>query len=112
MSPGAGGTRGSPPPHAPAHGYRHHHPEDGMELRFDAELGVYVVVDLPLHYYLDGQYLRWDQDRWFGSTHLDGPWEIHPLTRLPPGLRIQHGHGGPRKGPRDRGRAPPANAGK
>ncbi len=40
VSPGAGGHRGNPPPHAPAHGYRHYHPADGMELVFDSELGV------------------------------------------------------------------------
>ncbi len=92
MSPGAGGKHGAPAPHAPAHGYRHHHPADGMELRFDAELGVYTVVDLPRHYYLDGQYLRWSGGRWSASTHLDGPWKTRAAKRVPPGLQKKSGH--------------------
>jgi hypothetical protein len=56
-----------PPPWAPAHGYRHKHAQ-GMELVYDAQLGVYVVVGR------DGLYFR--HDRFY--------------RRLPPGLRKQH----------------------
>ena len=91
FSAGAGGHyRGSPPPHAPAHGYRHHHPADGMELAFDSELGAYVVIDLPLHYYRNGLYLRFDEGRWLASAHLDGPWKVYSQSELPPGLRAKH----------------------
>ena len=53
-----------PPPHAPAHGYRrkqqqaYHHQGGDAKLAFDSDLGVYVVLDLPHHYYFDGVYLR------------------------------------------------------
>ena len=91
-STGSGGHyRGTPPPQSPAHGYRHHHPADGMELVFDSELGAYVAVDLPLHYYRDGVYLRFDDGRWFASTHLDGPWNAYSASELPPGLRAKYG---------------------
>lgn len=89
---GAGGAqrRGSPPPPAPAHGYRDHHPADGTELVYDAELGVYVAPDLPHHYYRDGWYLRFDRGSWFASTHLDGPWQPRSESALPAGLRTKH----------------------
>ena len=32
-----------PPPHAPAHGYRHKHP-DGVELVYKSNIGGYAVV--------------------------------------------------------------------
>ena len=62
-----------------------------MELAFDSELGAYLVVDLPLHYYRDGLYLRFEDGHWFASTHLDGPWNLHSESELPPGLRAKHG---------------------
>ena len=58
--PHARGRGHGPPPHAPAHGYRHKAQRHGAELEFDSGLGVYVVVGVPLHYYLDGLYLRLD----------------------------------------------------
>ncbi|MEE9551944.1 MAG: hypothetical protein V3V89_02760, partial [Gammaproteobacteria bacterium] len=45
-----------PPPHAPAHGYRHKH--HGHDLEFDSHLGVYVVVGLASVYFLDGLYYK------------------------------------------------------
>lgn len=91
MSPGTGAKHGTLPPHAPAHGYRHPHPADGMQLRYDAALGLYGVVDLPRHYYRNGQYLRWSDGQSFASTHLDGPWGAYAAERVPPGLRKQAG---------------------
>ena len=46
-----------PPPHAPAHGYRHKH-QHGVELVYSSELGVYVVVGFPNHYFSEGHYFR------------------------------------------------------
>ncbi|MFQ5585276.1 MAG: hypothetical protein ACE5GF_00390, partial [Thermodesulfobacteriota bacterium] len=39
-----------PPPHAPAHGYRHKH-RHGVELMFDGGLGVYIAVGLSGIYF-------------------------------------------------------------
>lgn len=83
---GAGsGRKHGPPPHAPAHGYRHKH--HGVELVFDSEWGVYVVVDFPSHYYCKGHYYRLRESRWVRSVHIDGPWKSVSEKSLPPGLR-------------------------
>jgi hypothetical protein len=95
-----------PPPHAPAHGYRAKHgPGDSVQLVFDSRLGVYVVVDLPDHYFWDGFYLRVEDGRWYASVSLDGGWEPRSVKSLPPGLRkkVARGKGkgrgpGPAKG--------------
>jgi hypothetical protein len=51
-----------PPPHAPAHGYRHHAAD--VDLRYDAHLGVYVVIGHPHHFFHDGHYYRRVASRW------------------------------------------------
>jgi len=88
-----------PPPHAPAHGRRakhgqgHHHGDGAAEagLVFDAALGVYVVVDVPDHYFWDGVYLRVENGRWYSSVDLDGGhWEPRSEAKLPPGLAKRH----------------------
>ena len=86
-----------PPPHAPAHGHRrkrqhaYHHQGRDAELVFDSDLGVYVVLNLPHHFYLDGLYLRIEDGRWYASTHLDGDWRPHAGSSLPSGLLEKHG---------------------
>jgi hypothetical protein len=96
-----------PPPHAPAHGhrrkqhdaYRHGHHGGDVEIVFDSDLGVYVVLDLSGIYYLDGRYLAIKGDRWYASTHLDGAWEPCDDRALPPGLRKKHAKSGKRGWP-------------
>lgn len=75
-----------PPPHAPAHGYRHKHPQ-GHEIVYDSGLGVYVVVDLDDYYYHENRYYRLDRDRWEMSVHIRGPWEAVVVASLPAGLQ-------------------------
>lgn len=84
-----GGPGHGPPPHAPAHGYRTKHRQGGesVDLVFDAGLGVYVVVDLPDHFYWEGRYLRVEGDTWYASVRLDDGWEPVSASSLPPGLR-------------------------
>ncbi len=92
-----GGGGHGPPPHAPAHGYRrkqqqaYHHQGGDAKLAFDSDLGVYVVLDLPHHYYFDGVYLRIEDGHWYGSSHLDGGWRPRAGSSLPPGLLKKHG---------------------
>jgi hypothetical protein len=75
-----------PPAHAPAHGYRHKHHRDDVELIYDSGPGVYVVVGFPGHYYLDGRYFRQDKDVWQLSTSIDGDWKMTDVKRVPPGV--------------------------
>ena len=76
-----------PPPHAPAHGYRHKY--EGVELVYDSGRGVYVVVDFPLHFYFKGRYYRSREPHWEVGVHIDGPWEPISEDSLPPGLRAR-----------------------
>ena len=76
-----------PPPHAPAHGYRHKH--QGVELVYDSGRGVYVVVDFPLHFYFKGNYYRLRETNWEVGVHVDGPWESVSEEALPRGLRAK-----------------------
>jgi len=81
-----------PPPHAPAHGYRHKqrdsHGQD-VELVFDSGLGVYVVVGMQGVYYWDGAFIRVDGDQWYASFSLDDGWEPQRVSDLPPGLQTK-----------------------
>ena len=76
-----------PPPHAPAHGYRHK--QHGVELVYDSGRGVYVVVDFPLHFYFKGNYYRYHEPHWEVGVHVDGPWESVSEEALPRGLRAK-----------------------
>lgn len=75
-----------PPPHAPAHGYRRK-TRHGVEIVYDSGLGVYVVVELPGHYYHDDKYYRKHGGRWEISIDIDGPWTVIAEAKLPVGLR-------------------------
>jgi len=75
-----------PPPHAPAHGYRAKTPQ-GVNIVFDTQVGVYVVVDLPGSYWLDDRYYRESAQGWLVGAGVDGPWAACASSDLPPGLR-------------------------
>ena len=77
-----------PPPHAPAHGYRHHH--QGAKLAFDSKLGVYVVAGHVDRFYSDGHFLRLHAGSWQVSASLRGPWSPYPSGSVPRGLRSSH----------------------
>ncbi|MEE9280741.1 MAG: hypothetical protein V3V67_11255 [Myxococcota bacterium] len=79
-----------PPPRAPAHGYRHKQ-HGGVELVFDAKIGVYVVIGHSGHYFRDGYYLRLVDGVWQISAALDRGWAVVPSDRIPKGLRGKHG---------------------
>ena len=87
--------RAGPPPHAPAHGYRHkHHDRSGSQvsLRFDTDLGVYVVLGQPDHYWSNDRYFRWSGAHWEVSTGLAHGWSIVVNGAVPPRLAAKHTH--------------------
>jgi len=82
-----------PPPHAPAHGHRHARHRDGVELVFDAGLGVYLVVDRRDYYWYRDRYLHWVSGSWWVSDRFDGGWVEVSIDAVPAGLVSKHsGH--------------------
>jgi hypothetical protein len=76
-----------PPPHAPAHGYRAKTAQ-GVEVVYDRELGVFVVVGVRGTYFWGDFYYRQEAaGRWERSGRLDGAWVGIVEAALPPGLR-------------------------
>jgi hypothetical protein len=95
--------KGGPPPWAPAHGYRHKHSQ-GVDLIFDAGLGVYVVVGYDQHYFHGKRFYRRGGSGWLASAQVRGPWLSVELSAVPaglvakPGKKLRHpGHGPPAK---------------
>ena len=83
--PGPGKGLG-PPPHAPAHGYRHKVAEHGVDLVFDAGLGVYVVVGLENVYFYRDRFFRARDARWYASRSPRTDFVVVDLREVPPGL--------------------------
>jgi len=77
--------RHGPPPHAPAHGYRHKH-SDGVDLKFISDRGVYIVIDFEDHYFHGDHFYRNKNGKWRKSKHIAGPWLEAQSNILPPGL--------------------------
>ena len=76
--------RYGPPPHAPAHGYRHHY--HGVDLVFDTALGVYLVLGSSHYFYRDWFY-RYDRGIWYRRRRRDGRWRETSGRDLPSPLR-------------------------
>lgn len=64
--------KSAPPPHAPAHGYRHKHRTHDMS--YDSGLAAYVVVGKNEVYFDDGLYFRYRDGAWQASVNLDNGW--------------------------------------
>lgn len=77
--------KNGPPPHAPAHGYRHKH-SDGVELKFNANRGIYAVIDYDDYYFHGDNFFRIIDGAWKKSKHISGPWLPTPSDIIPPGL--------------------------
>ena len=73
--------RKGPPPHAPAHGYRHKHNRDGVVLVYDTGIAVYVVSGYKNCWYNDGVYFRLSGSTWEMSARLGGPWKVAVVDR-------------------------------
>ena len=65
-------THNAPPPHAPAHGYRHRY--DNHELKFDTGYGVYLVLNNPGLYFYNDHYIRFYNDSWQITNRLQDRW--------------------------------------
>jgi len=76
----------APPAHAPAHGCRRKLPA-GVEVVFDTDCGVYVVVGMDRHFWLGGYYYRFYNGGWQVSVSLESGWKAAGDKTLPPGLR-------------------------
>jgi hypothetical protein len=77
----------SPPPHAPAHGYRYKR-ADGNELQFDSKLGVYAVIKTTDTFFGKNLYLKLSSDgKWIVSTTLKDEWRIAVGNEVPPKLK-------------------------
>jgi hypothetical protein len=86
------GDTGGPPPWAPAHGHRaKHHHHHGVDMTWDVDLGVYVVVGFPHIYFHDGHYLRFAGGHWERcSDFRKGGWKSVKVAKVPGGLAKKH----------------------
>ena len=84
-----------PPPHAPAHGYRHKRMTrmGEVQLVFDSGIGVYVVVGHAGHYFYRGNFYRSLNSVWHVSAHIDTGWAVVGSQALPRGLAKNQGKG-------------------
>lgn len=89
--------RNGPPPHAPAHGYRHHKAD--VDLRYDAHLGVYVVIGHPHHFFHDGRYYRRVASHWERcGSWKKGNWKPVEVALVPVPLVKHYQAKGPKHG--------------
>lgn len=77
-----------PPAHAAAHGHRRKYVH-GVELIFDAGMGLYVVPGCVDHYYYDGYFFRLHGGLWELSLYPDRGWGPLGRKSLPPGLHAK-----------------------
>ncbi len=83
------GKASGPPPHAPAHGYRHKQ-ANGVVLVYESKLGVYVVSGYN-NYYYDKSYYRSRSSGWQIAVNIDGPWKSVSTKKIPRGLQKKKG---------------------
>ncbi len=82
-------VKNGPPPHAPAHGYRHKH--SGAVLVYESDLGMYQVNGRPGHYFYKDQFYRLHDGQWQVSVSFGGPWNVILDSKLPKKLH-KHKH--------------------
>jgi hypothetical protein len=89
-----------PPPHAPAHGYRHKH--GGADLVFDKELGVYIVLGHKETYCDGHRFYRRRGKVWQVTATLGrGVWVSVSSADVPHRLRLHYRHKARKKGRRE-----------
>jgi hypothetical protein len=65
-------------------------------LRFDTDLGVYVVLGQPDHYWSSSRYFRWSGAHWEVSTELAGGWTVVVSGDIPHHLAAKYAHHRPK----------------
>ena len=90
----------------PSHGHRHRH--GGIELVFDGDLGVYLVVGRSHHYFHDARYFRLNEAGWQVSARLDSGWVSIRYEEVPSRLLVLKARGKVKKGKGHKGRRHPA----
>ena len=80
-----------PPPHAPAHGYRHKHRE-GVDLVYNAEVGAYSVVGHDHCYFHEESFYRLTNGSWEVSVEISGKWRTIPNKKVPLGLQKKYAY--------------------
>jgi len=83
-------SKKGPPPHAPAHGYRHKH--GNVVLVYHSDIDVYVVDGRKGYYFHEGDFYRTHKGEWQVSVRFDGPWKPISESKLPKGLRHNKQH--------------------
>jgi hypothetical protein len=78
-----------------------------VDLIFDSDIGVYVVVGYDQHYFHGDRFYRRIGSGWVASARIGGPWLGVELRALPAGLAVQ-----PAKKRGRHGGGPPAQHGK
>jgi hypothetical protein len=73
--------RTGPPPHAPAHGYRHHY--HNHDMIYDSGIRAYIIVGMPDYYYDNGFYFRYSNIGWQFSGSLNDGWKVTDERRVP-----------------------------
>jgi hypothetical protein len=73
--------RTGPPPHAPAHGYRHHY--HNHDMIYDSGIRAYLIVGMPDYYYDNGFYFRYSNIGWQFSGSLNDGWKVTDERRVP-----------------------------
>jgi len=58
-----------------------------VKVAFDTYCGVYVVVGLDKHFWLDGHYYRFYNGQWELSMTIDSGWRTVEGEMIPHGLR-------------------------
>lgn len=81
---------GGPPPHAPAYGYRYHHPNDRVLLIYDPALAIYRVSGHPSYYFRNGTYYRLRSGSWYTAPHFRGHWTAVNYPSIPSGLQRKY----------------------
>ncbi|NOX90913.1 MAG: hypothetical protein GXP18_00245 [Gammaproteobacteria bacterium] len=81
-------THYEPPPHSPAHGYRHSY--YNHRLQFDTGFGAYVVIGNPGLYFYNNYYMRFYSGGWQISNRLGNPWLPAHQNNIPHQLRKLH----------------------
>jgi len=63
--------------------YQH---SDGIEMRYNARLGVYDVINMPNMYFHNQLYLHFANQVWVVASQFDGPWLAAKPAQIPKSL--------------------------